>query len=242
MSARGSEAADLWSAEREPAIRMKAMMEAQQLSKHYTVGGRKVVALEDVSVHVEPGRLTAVVGPSGSGKTTLLLMLAGLIRPTAGKVLVEGTDLYEMSTSGRAAWRAENVGFVFQTFHLVPYLSVLDNVLLPAGAIRVDGDPVPRARAIIERVGLTERIDHLPRQLSAGESQRTALARALLNQPRLLVADEPTGNLDAESARRVLAYLQEFSKEGVTVLLATHDELLTGAANATIRLSHGKLA
>ena len=217
------------------------MIEAQHLSKHYTVGGQVVAALDDFSVAIEPGRLTAVIGPSGSGKTTFLLMAAGLVHPSAGKVLADGKDLYELSNAGRAAWRARNAGFVFQTFHLVPYLSVLDNVLLPAGAASTNGDPTERARRIIDRVGLSGRINHLPRQLSAGECQRTALARALLNSPRLLVADEPTGNLDAGNGRLVLNYLREFADEGMAVVLATHDELLTKAADATIHLAHGKL-
>jgi len=217
------------------------MIEAEHLSKRYTVGGQAVVALADLSVAIEPGRLTAAIGPSGSGKTTFLLMIAGLIHPSTGKVLADGEDLYALSNAGRAAWRAENVGFVFQTFHLVPYLNVLDNILLPTGAAGADGDPTERARQIIDRVGLTDRIDHLPRQLSAGECQRTALARALMNRPRLLVADEPTGNLDATNGRLVLDYLREFADEGMAVVLATHDELLTKAADATIHLAHGRL-
>ncbi|NLW49304.1 MAG: ABC transporter ATP-binding protein [Candidatus Brocadiaceae bacterium] len=180
-----------------------------------------VQALCDVSLRVEPGRFHVVQGPSGSGKTTLLLAAGGLLAPDAGVVRVDGQDLYALSAEHRARFRAEHIGYVFQQFHLIPYLSVLDNVLAACLALRRPGAR-ERAGQLIAELGLAGRARHFPSELSTGERQRTALARALLNDPRLILADEPTGNLDRRSAQVVLAHLRDFARRGGAVLMATH--------------------
>ncbi|MBM3501914.1 MAG: ABC transporter ATP-binding protein, partial [Armatimonadetes bacterium] len=208
------------------------MLELRGVSKIYRAGEGEIRALDGVSVRVEAGEFVAVRGPSGCGKSTLLMAAAGMARPSAGRVLLDGEDLYALSPRRRAAVRAAKVGFVFQMFHLIPYLSVWENILSPlvAGARGTRDD----ARAIAERVGLTERLGHRPSELSTGERQRVALARALLNRPQLILADEPIGNLDPENGRAVMDFLAEFNAEGGTVLLVTHEELAAGYAQRTI--------
>lgn len=215
------------------------MVELQEVSKVYRTRGGEVRALDRVSARIGPGEFVAIRGPSGCGKSTLLMVAAGMARPTAGRVLLDGDDLYSLSPRRRAALRAEKVGFVFQMFHLIPYLTVWENVLSPllAGA-RATTD---EARAVLERVGLTERLDHRPHELSTGERQRVALARALLNKPKLILADEPIGNLDPENGRAVMGFLAEFNRAGGTVLLATHDEAAASFAGRTLTLHNGKL-
>ena len=193
---------------------MSAVLELNHIAKAHDSGnGQRVQALNGVSLSVKAGEFVAVQGPSGSGKTTLLLIAGGLLAPDQGVVSIGGRDLGEMSAEGRARFRADNVGFVFQQFHLVPYLSVLHNVMTPAVATHV-GDARERAGELIARFGLGHRADHPTARLSTGERQRTALARALLNQPKLLLADEPTGNLDVDNAGKVLAGLSDFAKTG----------------------------
>jgi len=215
------------------------MLELRGVSKIYRAGEGEIRALDGVSVRVEAGEFVAVRGPSGCGKSTLLMAAAGMARPSAGRVLLDGEDLYALSPRRRAAVRAAKVGFVFQMFHLIPYLSVWENILSPlvAGARGTRDD----ARAIAERVGLTERLGHRPSELSTGERQRVALARALLNRPQLILADEPIGNLDPENGRAVMDFLAEFNAEGGTVLLVTHEELAAGYAQRTITLERGRL-
>jgi len=164
----------------------------------------------------------------------------GLLRPDGGRVTLDGNDPYALSPDDRARWRSECVGFVFQQFHLVPYLTVLDNVLVPSLA-KGSGDAGERARDLIEHFGLTDRTDHVPAELSTGERQRVALARALLNRPKVVLADEPTGNLDGASAERVLGYLGEFAAGGGAVLLVTHDPRAAGYAHRTVRMADGRL-
>ena len=216
------------------------MLTATNVSKNYTVGEKVVKALDDVSVHVDPGEFVTVKGPSGCGKTTLLLAAGALLAPDAGTVEVDGSNPYQLATDPRAAFRAENIGFVFQQFHLVGYLSVLDNVLTPSLALpRADsGD---RAAELVARFGLADRADHMPGQLSTGERQRTALARAMFNEPKLILADEPTGNLDETNAHAVLSALAEFANAGGAVLLVTHDEKVTQYAHRTVRIEAGRL-
>ncbi|HXG11651.1 MAG TPA: ABC transporter ATP-binding protein [Gemmataceae bacterium] len=198
------------------------LLEVRHLSKSYRGPKGMVRALDGMSLTVGAGEFVAVQGPSGCGKTTLLLAAGGLLRPDQGQVLVAGRDLYALSDEERARFRAATIGFVFQQFHLVPYLSVLDNVRAPALALKT-ANARQRAEQLIETFGLTHRRHHVPAELSTGERQRTALARALLNRPKLLLADEPTGNLDRESGQAVLGYLAEFARDGGAVLLATHD-------------------
>ena len=215
-------------------------LETHNLTKRFTGPNGVVSALEDLSLTIAPGQMLAVRGPSGSGKTTLLLMLGGLLRPDSGSVVLDGRDLYKMGAEERAAFRAASIAFVFQQYHLMPYLSVLENVELPRLAIAGSGSH-DRARGLIERLGLTDRAGHLPSALSAGERQRVALARALFAQPKLILADEPTGNLDGDNAAIVLNALSEFAASGGMVLLATHDTRSGGHAHATLTLERGKV-
>jgi ABC-type lipoprotein export system ATPase subunit len=218
-------------------------MRLQFSSVHKTYEGARgeVRAVSDVSFSLDSGQFIAIQGPSGCGKSTLLLVAGGLLRPESGTVTHDDSDIYELSPEGRADFRAENVGFVFQQFHLVPYLTVLDNVLAAAHAAR-NGHIEFRNRAaeLLERFGLSGRMEHRPAELSTGERQRTALARALLNRPTILLADEPTGNLDEENAAIVLDQLSEFSSAGGAVLLVTHDRAAAGRAQQTLVMDAGR--
>ncbi len=216
------------------------MIALDRLTKTYPGRGRAVTALDSVSLRVQAGEFVAVEGPSGCGKTTLLLAVGGLLRPTSGTVDIDGTDPYALSPGHRARFRATAIGFVFQQFHLVPYLSVEDNILAPSIAVPSPGAR-ERARALMDHFALTDRARHVPAELSTGERQRVALARALLNQPRLLLADEPTGNLDTHNAETVLGHLAEFAKNGGAVLLVTHDPRATQIAHRTIQMHAGRI-
>ncbi len=217
------------------------MLILQNLTKTYRTRAGEVKALDGVSLQIDKGEFVAVCGPSGSGKTTLLMMMAAMSRPSGGTVRFDDRDLYEMTGPARARFRAEKIGFVFQMFHLVPYLNVLENVLLAAAVVRKrDGEA--QAEELLQRLGLQHRLGHRPSELSAGEKQRTAIARALLNQPKLILADEPTGNLDPENARCVLRHLQDFQKEGGTVIVATHGPAAREFATRTVNLRGGQLA
>jgi len=202
---------------------MANILELEQVTKKYTPRGRhEVTALGDVSLTVEPGKFKVLCGASGSGKTTLLLAAGGLLKPEPGTVRINGEDVYKLSSEKRARFRADNLGFVFQQFHLIPFLNVLENVMVPTLAT-ANNDAESKARCLIEYVGLTHRLDHPPSELSTGEQQRVAIARAMLNDPVLVLADEPTGNLDDSNARAVLKHLRDFADQGGAVLLATHD-------------------
>ena len=217
------------------------MLTLKNVTKTYRTGSQTINALEDVTLHVRPGEFIVVRGPSGSGKTTLLMILAAMQRPTRGTVLFEDRDLCAMTPAERARFRATNLGFIFQMFHLVPYLTVFENVLLPAAAA---GLPSARRRGdeLIETLGLACRKLHNPTQLSAGEKQRTAVARAMLNQPRLILADEPTGNLDPENAKAVLSHLAEYRKSGGTVIIVTHGLEAAQFADRIIHLNAGRIS
>ncbi len=216
------------------------MLILQDLTKTYRTRAGEVKALDGVSLQIDKGEFVAVCGPSGSGKTTLLMMVAAMLRPSGGTVRFDDRDIYEMTVPVRARFRAETIGFVFQMFHLVPYLNVLENVLLAAAVVhRRDGKA--HAEGLLRRLGLQHRLGHRPSELSAGEKQRTAIARALLNRPKLILADEPTGNLDPENARCVLRHLQDFQKEGGTVIVATHGPAAQESATRTINLREGRL-
>ena len=213
-----------------------ALLELDQITKTYRAGqSGEVRALAGISLSLAAGEFVAVQGPSGCGKTTLLLIAGGLLAPTAGRVRLNQEDPYAMSADRRAGFRAKHLGFVFQQFHLVPYLSVLDNVLAPALAVAV---PAARDRAeeLVAHFGLQSRRRHVPGELSTGERQRTALARALLNRPKLLLADEPTGNLDRENAGIVLEHLVAFSRAGGAVLLVSHEAHAVQHADRIIHL------
>lgn len=216
------------------------MIELEQVSKVYPARRGPVRALDEVSLGVREGEFIAVQGPSGSGKSTLLLTIAGMIRPSGGTVRVKGDDLYALSGRERAAFRARSVGFVFQMFHLVPYLSVLENVLLPTRLVP-DRDARVRATELLERFGMADRLDHKPGELSTGERQRTAVARALVNRPWLLLADEPTGNLDPETGAQIMQHIQGFHAEGGTVMVVSHEPWVAEHARRTVRLKQGRL-
>jgi putative ABC transport system ATP-binding protein len=219
---------------------MPMLLDIDQVSKTYHIVGPDVCALDEVSVSVEAGQFTAVQGPSGCGKSTLLLIAGGLLAPDVGSVQIDGRNPYELTADERAKFRATHIGFVFQQFHLVPYLDVLDNVLAPSVAAAV---PQARERAeeLIRQFGIEHRLHHTPGQLSTGERQRTALARALLHDPKVLLADEPTGNLDRENTEAVLGHLKEFTAKGGAVLLVSHDEHAISYADEVIRLQDGRL-
>lgn len=203
-------------------------------------GPAEVQALQDVSLSVDAGEFVAVRGPSGCGKTTLLLVAGGLLAPDDGTLVIDGQDPYALSADGRARFRGTTIGFVFQQFHLVPYLTVLDNVLAPAMATGLS-DARDHARELVAHFGLEHRLHHVPAQLSTGERQRTALARALLNRPKVLMADEPTGNLDRENGEAVLGYLKEFAEDGGAILLVTHDDQSAQFAKRTENILNGQL-
>jgi putative ABC transport system ATP-binding protein len=217
------------------------MIVLDNVTKYYRTGKAEINAINCVSLHIEKGEFVVVSGPSGSGKTTLLMTVAGMLRPTSGTVSVNKTNLYAMSARERANFRAENVGFVFQMFHLVPYLDVTENVLLAAGVVGGKNKNA-EAQNLIRRFGLAGRNHHRPAELSAGEKQRTAVARALLNRPRVILADEPTGNLDPDNAAAVLTHISEFHQAGGTVVLATHGPAAEQFADRTIHLQNGSVS
>jgi putative ABC transport system ATP-binding protein len=216
------------------------LVEIRDARKTYKGASGQVQAVDGLSLTLDAGDFVAVQGPSGCGKSTLLLLAGGLLAPESGSVLIAGEDPYALTADARSMFRAENIGFVFQQFHLVPYLSVLDNVLAPSIATGAAGCE-KRARELIDEFGLSHRLEHTPGELSSGERQRTALARALLNEPKVLLADEPTGNLDTENATEVLKHLREFASAGGAVLLVTHDVQAAAAADRVIHLRDGKL-
>jgi putative ABC transport system ATP-binding protein len=215
------------------------MLVARELTKEYLSGGRPLAVLRDVSFGVPQGAFVAIVGPSGSGKTTLLGLLAGLDVPSRGTVLLDGVDMGALNEDARARLRGEKVGFVFQSFQLIPTLTAMENVQVPL-ELRGIPDAAPRARELLERVGLKGRGHHFPAQLSGGEQQRVAIARAFVNAPRILFADEPTGNLDAATGARIVELLESLNREsGATIVLVTHDLNLAARAQRVIRLADG---
>ena len=216
------------------------MIRCDEVTKIFRKNGSEVTSLDRFTADIGAGEFVAVRGPSGSGKTTLLLTLGGMQRPSAGLVQFSGRDLYGLSPADRAGLRSGEIGFVFQMFHLVPYLDLMGNVLLAS-----PGKPGPavrkRAGELLDKLGLTERVSHRPGELSAGERQRLAVARALLNRPKLILADEPTGNLDPENAAEVVRHLAEFHQAGGTVVLVTHGTAADTHADRILRLKQGRL-
>lgn len=216
------------------------MLRMEAVSKTFTRRGSAVVALRPTSLEIAAGEYVAVVGPSGSGKTTLLSVLGGMLAPTSGTVVLDGGSLYGLSVRKRTELRGRKIGFVFQTFNLVPYLSALENVQLP---LYLSGlapkEQVRRASAVLERVGLADRVHHKPGELSVGQQQRVALARTLANDPALILADEPTGNLDPDTRVQVLEMLGEFNGEGRTIVMVTHDPVAARRARRVLKLQAG---
>jgi putative ABC transport system ATP-binding protein len=217
------------------------MLVSRQLTKSYRSGAHELTVLRDVDFEIRAGDFVAIVGPSGSGKTTLLGLLAGLDTPSRGSVLLDGTDLGALDEDGRARLRGEKVGFVFQSFQLIPTLTALENVQVPL-ELRGDRGAAASAREWLDRVGLGDRTSHYPSQLSGGEQQRVAIARAFAIGPRVLFADEPTGNLDSATGARIVDLLETLNREaGTTVVLVTHDLALAARAGRTIALSDGRI-
>lgn len=212
-----------------------------RLVKQVPTGDAILTLLDDISFHVSAGMSLAILGTSGSGKTTLLGLLAGLDLPTSGSVVIDGHDLNTYDEDGRAALRAELIGFVFQNFQLLPGLTALENVMLPLELLQAS-QPQRTAEELLTRVGLGERFNHYPNQLSGGEQQRCAIARAFVTRPRCLIADEPTGNLDSETGQKIIDLLFELNEEqGTTLIMATHDALLASRCRQHIRLQAGRL-
>jgi putative ABC transport system ATP-binding protein len=219
---------------------IEPIVRARGLTKQVDTGRNRLIILQDVSLEIAPSEAVAILGASGSGKTTLLGLLAGLDTPTSGEVTIDGVDLAALDEDGRAALRRKLVGFVFQSFQLLPALTALENVMLP---LELDGasDARDSAAALLARVGLGERLHHYPRQLSGGEQQRVAIARAFAGTPLLLFADEPTGNLDSATGEEIINLMFDLNREQrTTLLLVTHDERLANRCGRRLRLAAGR--
>ena len=218
-----------------------AILEARRLCKTYEIDSRRITVLDDIDIQVEAGAFLVIGGSSGSGKTTLLTLLSGLDRPTSGEVLIDGRDISNAGEEELAPMRSRTIGFVFQSFHLVPSMTAKENIMFPAELIG-DARADERAERLLQRVGMAHRRDNLPSQLSGGEKQRIAICRAMVNRPALLFADEPTGNLDTENGKIVLEQLIELKDEhNATLVLATHNPDIARAADRVITLHDGRI-
>lgn len=216
------------------------MYQLESVTHTYQRRGQTVTALDDVSLNISGNEFVAVVGPSGSGKTTLLSVLGGMLAPSTGRIVYCGKSMYDLSVSERAALRQQSIGFVFQSFNLIPWLTARENVQVPlllSG--KSPAQQRQRAMELLDRVGLSDRTDHRPSELSQGQQQRVALARTLANDPPVILADEPTGNLDSETRAQVMEYLSEFQNEDRTIVMVTHDAEAASFAKRTIRLVSG---
>ena len=211
------------------------VIETQHLYKRFG----QVTALEDINIQIRQGEFIAIMGASGSGKTTLMNILTGLDTASEGKVILDGVDAAQLDEVGRQRFRAEKIGLVFQQFHLIPYLTALENVMLAQHYHSVIDEAA--AKAVLEQVGLGHRIDHRPSQLSGGEQQRVCIARALVNQPPVIFADEPTGNLDSKNGTEVMNLLTELNKEGTTIIMVTHSQHDASFAHRTVHLFDGSI-
>lgn len=217
------------------------MLKVENISRQFAQKHHTVSALEKISLEIAEGEFISITGPSGSGKSTLLLALGGMSSPDEGNIFWRGESIYDWEIKKRAEWRALTVGFVFQTFNLIPYLNVFDNISLSQDLSlnhRANHEDIIK---ILNRINLSDRIDHLPAELSVGQQQRVALARALIKNPQLILADEPTGNLDPVTASEIINILQEVHQEGKTVILVTHDPELSRLADREIKLVDGKI-
>jgi len=218
------------------------MITIKNISKVFNFKKSPVSALKNVSASIESGEFVSVVGPSGSGKTTLLLCLGGLIQPTEGSVLIENNSLYDQTVKDRALFRLKNIGFVFQGFNLIPYLTALENVQVPLSFAGLDDDKqTERAKELLDQLKLGNRSDHKPSELSVGQQQRVAIARALANNPKIILADEPTGNLDPETTYETVHYLKQLNDTGITVVMVTHNPQVAEITNRRLKLVDGML-
>ncbi|MBL7211795.1 MAG: ABC transporter ATP-binding protein [Desulfobacteraceae bacterium] len=216
------------------------MIEITNLSKVFTQNGERIVPLNNVNLSIGQGEFVTVVGPSGSGKSTFLLTIGGLIEPTRGEVRINGTSLYEVNNKERARIRLRVLGFMFQTFNLIPYLTALENVEVPMSLAGIPGKEQRRKTLeLLDRVGLSHRVKHRPAQLSVGERQRVALARTVANDPSIILADEPTGNLDPKLSSEILEYFKQFSENGITVIMVTHDHQSAAESDHKLQIING---
>ncbi len=217
------------------------MLQIESICKDYTRGRSVIHALHPTSMTADGGEFIAIVGPSGSGKSTLLSMIGGMLSPSSGRVIFQGQSLYEINVKQRSRLRNEQIGFLFQSFNLVPYLSAIENVQLPMSLYGTARESQQnQAKHLLERFGLGERLDHKPSELSAGQQQRVAMARTLAMQPSLILADEPTGNLDPESRDLILRTLHSLCDEGRTIILVTHDAMVSATAHRVFHISEGQ--
>jgi putative ABC transport system ATP-binding protein len=218
------------------------MIALESVTKKFQHRGRPVTAMDNISLEIPKGDFVAIIGPSGSGKSTFLHLLGGMLSPTEGKVRIGKDSLYDLTADERSALRKKKIGFVFQTFNLVPYLTALENVQVPLVLAGLgEEEQKRRAEALLGRLGLSDRLDHKPRELSVGQQQRVALARMLANDPVLILADEPTGNLDPETAEGIMDFLGELNGEGRTIVMVTHDLRLARRAKRALRLVNGAI-
>ena len=218
------------------------MIKMKAVSKHYHHRGQLVKALDGADLDVKDGEFVSIVGPSGSGKSTLLLSLGGMLTPTSGSVHLNGQSIYELPPDERARTRRQKIGFVFQTFNLIPYLTAVENVQVPLMLARTDGSAQERiAVSLLERVGLADRLNHKPSELSVGQQQRVALARMLANDPGLVLADEPTGSLDPDTTSEIARFLAELNSEGKTIVMVTHNQETAARAGRMLWLVDGRV-
>ena len=216
------------------------MYSLENVIKKYERHGQEVTALDETNLEIPDNDFVAIIGPSGSGKTTMLSLLGGMLAPSCGKVVLDGVSLYDLSVKERTKVRSKTIGFVFQSFNLIPWLTARENVQIPLVLSGCNTEQQQqRASEMLVKVGLADRMDHKPSELSQGQQQRVALARTLANDPQIILADEPTGNLDPETKEQVMEYLSEFHRDGRTIVMVTHDEAAAKFASRTIRLVAG---
>lgn len=219
------------------------MLRANNVSKIYTKNYKQVKAIDNVSLEISSGDFVSFMGPSGSGKSSLLLMLGGMLTPSQGQVIIDGQSIYELNTDRISALRLEKIGFIFQTFNLIPYLTALQNVQVPLLLSGMSSkQQIEKATHLLQKVGLSDRIHHEPSELSVGQQQRVALARMLANEPSIILADEPTGNLDPAMSEHVMQFLCELNQEGCTVVIVTHDKNVANHAKRKLILINGAIA
>jgi putative ABC transport system ATP-binding protein len=219
-----------------------ALVELNSVSKSFSKGDETITPLDDVSLEIHEGEFVSLMGPSGTGKSTLLNLVSGIDRPDAGTIVVDGTDITQLSRSKLADWRAANLGYIFQTHNLIPVLSAYENVELPTLLLKLPSSQrQQRVELALEAVGLSDRADHYPRQLSGGQEQRVGIARAIVAHPKVVVADEPTGSLDTETSEQIQVLLQRLNRElNITLLMVTHDSDVAAIASRQLVLDHGK--
>ncbi len=218
------------------------LIECKGISKYYESAGERVGALRRLNLTIKKGEFIAVMGPSGSGKSTLLNLLGGLSHPSEGEMWVDGINIYGLRGEKLADYRSEYIGFVFQSFHLIPYLTVLENVMLPLAIIPSrNGNQKEAATHLLRKVGLANKAGRLPNQLSGGEQERAAIARALVNNPPIILADEPTGNLDSATGQEIMGFLRELNSEGQTIIMVTHNPENAEFAHRTLHLKDGQV-